>query len=122
MVTPDNSAVPERAQRPSVVARQYAAGDSWVIAVRGELDCDSIPPLREALEEAASQHRTVVLDAGEVTFADSSALGVLLYAHQATDLRIAAAGDRLMRLLKVTAADTVLSLHPSVDEACRPRS
>lgn len=49
----------------------------------------------------------LVLDASQVTFADSSALNRLLLIHQATTLRIAAPAPQLLRLLQITGADQV---------------
>ncbi|WUN43995.1 STAS domain-containing protein [Streptomyces sp. NBC_00306] len=96
---------------------QYAVGDVWVVVARGEVDLNNLPPLTEALTQAAETHATVVLDASGITFADSTFLNLLLRIHQATDLRIAAPGPQLERLLDLTGADGVLDLRPSVDEA-----
>ncbi|WST36071.1 STAS domain-containing protein [Streptomyces sp. NBC_01167] len=96
---------------------QYAVGDAWVVVARGEVDLNNLPPLTEALTQAAETHATVVLDASGITFADSTFLNLLLRIHQATDLRIAAPGPQLERLLDLTGADGVLHLRPSVDEA-----
>ncbi|MGO4457772.1 STAS domain-containing protein [Streptomyces sp. M-16] len=100
-----------------VVAARRAAGAGWVVTARGELDQDTLTPLREALVSAADRHPLVVLDAAGVTFGDSSFLNLLLQVHQMTALRIAAPGDRLRRLFALTGADTVLSLHPDVEDA-----
>ncbi|MFB6824827.1 STAS domain-containing protein [Streptomyces virginiae] len=100
-----------------VVGNGYLAGAGWVVAARGELDQDTLAPLEEALAAAADQHRMVVLDAGSITFGDSSFLNLLLRLHRLTTLRIAAPGEQLRRLFALTGADTVLSLHPSVEDA-----
>ncbi|MGP3683505.1 STAS domain-containing protein [Streptomyces sp. IBSNAI002] len=105
------------AYHDGVVGESYPAGAGWVVAARGELDQDTLPPLEEALVAAADGHRVVVLDAGSITFGDSSFLNLLLRMHQLTTLRIAAPGEQLSRLFALTGADTVLSLHPSVEGA-----
>ncbi|MFD7260457.1 STAS domain-containing protein [Streptomyces sp. NPDC059874] len=102
-----------------VIKDSYLAGAGWVVAAHGELDQDTLGPLEEALASAADQHRLVVLDAGSVTFGDSSFLNLLLRVHHLTTLRIAAPGDQLRRLFALTGADTVLSLHPNVEDAVR---
>lgn len=107
------------ANRESVVGDSYPAGAAWVVAAQGELDQDTLGPLEEALASAAARHRLVVLDAGSVTFGDSSFLNLLLRLHHLTTLRIAAPGDQLRRLFALTGADTVLALHPSVEDAVR---
>ncbi|MCX5152065.1 STAS domain-containing protein [Streptomyces sp. NPDC048550] len=100
-----------------VVGDGYSAGAGWVVAAQGELDQDTLAPLEEALTAAADRHRLVVLDAGSVTFGDSSFLNLLLRVHRLTALRIAAPGEQLRRLFALTGADTVLSLYPSVEDA-----
>jgi anti-anti-sigma factor len=100
-----------------VVAGQYQAGGAWVITARGDLDLESLPPLRAALEAAAAAHPVVVLDVGAVTFGDSTFLGVLLAVRQLTALRVAGAGQTLLRLFSVVGADLVLDLYGSVEEA-----
>lgn len=105
------------AYRPGVVGDGYAAGAGWVVAAAGELDQDTLTPLEEALVSAAGTYPVVVLDAGSITFGDSSFLNLLLRLHHLTALRIAAPGEQLRRLFAVTGADGVLSLHASVEDA-----
>lgn len=100
-----------------VVGNSYPSGAGWVVAAHGELDQDTLAPLETALAAAADRHRLVVLDAGSITFGDSSFLNLLLRLHHTTTLRIAAPGDQLRRLFALTGADTVLSVHPSVEDA-----
>ncbi|WP_030760184.1 STAS domain-containing protein [Streptomyces sp. NRRL F-2664] len=100
-----------------VVGEGYRAGDGWVVSAHGELDQDTLTPLEEALTAAAGRHRLVVLDAASITFGDSSFLNLLLRMHHTTALRVAAPGEQLRRLFAVTGADTVLSVHPSVEDA-----
>ncbi|KMO95341.1 STAS domain-containing protein [Streptomyces roseus] len=100
-----------------VVGKSYPAGAGWVVAAHGELDQDTLAPLEEALATAADRYRLVVLDAAAVTFGDSSFLNLLLRVHHLTTLRIAAPGEQLSRLFALTGADTVLSVHPSVEDA-----
>ncbi|MCM1976702.1 MULTISPECIES: STAS domain-containing protein [unclassified Streptomyces] len=101
----------------NVVGDGYPAGAGWVVVAQGELDQDTLIPLEEALTEAAGLHPLVILDAGAITFGDSSFLNLLLRLHHLTTLRIAAPGEQLRRLFAVTGADTVLSLHESVEAA-----
>lgn len=107
----------EDAYHEGVVGDGYPAGAGWVVTARGELDQDTLAPLEAALASAADQHPLVVLDAGSITFGDSSFLNLLLRMHHLTTLRIAAPGEQLRRLFALTGADGVLSLHPSVEDA-----
>ncbi|MFF3013095.1 STAS domain-containing protein [Streptomyces sp. NPDC057939] len=91
-----------------------------VVTATGEYDADTVGPIAEELTAAAATHRTVVLDASALTFADSSFLNLLIRVHRTTALRIAAPQSQLLRLLEITGADQVLDLHPTLDEAARP--
>ncbi|HKC27080.1 MAG TPA: STAS domain-containing protein [Jatrophihabitans sp.] len=57
-----------------------ADGDRSTLAVAGELDLGSVAELRQhAEDELASRHiRTLTLDLSELTFIDSSGLGLLV--------------------------------------------
>ncbi|WP_436954603.1 STAS domain-containing protein [Streptomyces sp. SudanB182_2057] len=88
-----------------------------VISAHGSYDMCSVKPLAEALDAAAEEHRTVVLDASGITFGDSSLLNLLILAHQKTDLRVAAPTRQIRRLLEITGADTFLKVRETVEEA-----
>jgi anti-sigma B factor antagonist len=63
-----------------------------VVRVDGELDINSADGLRDALDAAESERSSVLrVDAGSVTFLDSTALGVILASAQ----RMAERGGRL---------------------------
>ncbi|MEW2546343.1 STAS domain-containing protein [Streptomyces sp. NPDC047002] len=113
--TPDHD--DRRVAAAPVLGEEYALDGAWVIRVRGDLDLDSLPPLRAALEAAAAAHPVTVLDASGVTFADSSALNLLLDTAQASALRIAAPSEALLRLLRITGADQVLPVWPDAARA-----
>ncbi|MEU0917336.1 STAS domain-containing protein [Streptomyces cyaneofuscatus] len=93
------------------------SGPLPVIAPRGEFDLESLAPLKAQIDAAVAAHGGVVLDAGGITFADSSFLGLLLATHQHADLRIAAPSSTVVRLFSVVGADTVLCVHPTVQDA-----
>ncbi len=87
-----------------------------IVHVGGELDAEAMPQLRSCLVDLVSQGRTdLVLDLRDVTFCDSSALGVLVGAHQ----RVCATGGHielheppqaLRNLLAVSGLDQVLDI------------
>jgi anti-anti-sigma factor len=108
----------EDIDRPELIVKQYAQEGSWVVVAQGDLDADTLPPLAQAMEEAAAAHQVLVLDAAAVSFADSSALNLLLRIHQSTALRIASPRPQLLRLLEITGADEVLGTYPSTADAC----
>lgn len=98
----------------------YDRQDTAVVAAAGEYDVDTLQPIADQLSAAAASHRTVVLDASALTFADSSFLNLLIQLHHTTDLRIAAPRHQLTRLLELTGADQLFDLRPSVEDALRP--
>lgn len=110
------STQPEVSVRPVIVDR-YPIEGAWVVVAAGELDMDTVPVLQGALEAGAASHPSVILDAGAITFADSTALTLLLRMHQATAFRIAAPGPALLQLMRITGADRVLTVRPTVEEA-----
>ncbi|MEV8320197.1 STAS domain-containing protein [Streptomyces sp. NPDC059900] len=108
--------------RPQLTVEQHAREGAWVLVVGGELDAGTIAPLHRAARAAAAAVPTVVLDLGGVTFADSSALNLLIALHHSTALRVAAPQAQLLDLLSMTGADQVLNIYPTTDLACAARS
>jgi anti-sigma B factor antagonist len=87
-----------------------------VIHVGGELDLSSVPQLRSCLSDLVNRGDTnLLLDLSEVTFCDSTALGVFVGAHR----RVVASGGHiefhkppasLRNLLVVSGLDQILHL------------
>ena len=98
--------------------------DGWVVvAVTGELDVYTAPALEEALGELVDADRvSIVVDLTDVSFMDSTGLGLLIKALKWTrekdgTLRIVANTDKILKVFRVTGLDSVLDLHASVSEA-----
>jgi anti-anti-sigma factor len=92
---------------PPVFAVEVDSGvDPVVVRVRGELDLSTAPSLLQALEEAAPESATVVVDLRDVGFLDSSAIGALLRAGRART----AGGGRLQIGSRSAAVDRVLEV------------
>ena len=98
-------------------------GDYTVVAVTGELDVYTAPVLEESLGELIDGgNRELVVDLTEVTFMDSTGLGLLIKAlkwvreHDGS-LRIVANTEKVLKVFRVTGLDGVLSLHASRAEA-----
>jgi anti-anti-sigma factor len=93
--------------------------------VAGELDYDSAPQLRTALEQVPMSPRAgLVIDLAGVTFCDSSGLSVLIAARNLTEsagtsLVLAARPPQLRRILQVTGLADIFSLFASLEEAER---
>lgn len=83
----------------------------------GEIDIVTAPDLRAALEQAcAGDAAAVVVDFAAVTFADSTALSVLIAAHrildaQARSMSIVNVAPTQMRVFTVTGLQGVLGAH-----------
>lgn len=91
-----------------------------VLHVSGELDLASAPRLSEALTELLAD--PVVVDLSECTFLDSAGMGVLLASARALgdsgrSLRVATADPRILRVLEITAVDTLIAVYPDVEGA-----
>jgi anti-anti-sigma factor len=59
------------------------AGDAIVVAPAGEIDLATIDALQAAIDVAATDAETVVLDLREVTFIDSAGLRLVLQSSRA---------------------------------------
>ena len=96
--------------------------DIPVVRVAGELDHETVPALRAAMQETIDGHRDLILDLHAVTFLDSSALGMCVTHHKTLrkrggSLRIANASSRALTLLTLSGLNQVLQLYPTLDAA-----
>ena len=98
-------------------------GTHVVLAPEGKFNLVAAPPLKSRIDDlvAAGKARLVV-DLHAVDFIDSSGLGALIGGlktarQQGGDLRIAAAGEQVRAVLKLTNLDRILAPYPTVDEA-----
>jgi anti-sigma B factor antagonist len=87
------------------------------VTIRGDIDVHSAPRLRDRLDEVLRQEEErVVVHLDEVTFMDSTGLGVLVGAHKA---QVAAGGrfelvcsePRILRIVHLTGLHRVLTIH-----------
>jgi anti-sigma B factor antagonist len=93
-----------------------------VVRLAGELDLYNAEVVREALAEAAGREpERLVVDLGDVSFLDSTALGVLIEARGKLSNRrsflLAAPGLEARRALEVSGLDRHFELHETVDGA-----
>src|ERR1017187_7507601 len=98
--------------------------DLAVFAVGGELDYEVSPQLRTRLVRAIEAgRRRLVLDLSEVTFIDSTAIGVLAGAVARLDeagggsLAVVCTHEKVVQIFEITGLDNVITLHRSRDEA-----
>ena len=93
-----------------------------MVRLRGELDVYNAGLVREALVNAAERGGSrLVVDLQEVTFVDSTVLGVLVEARtHVPDRRsflLAAPGFEVRRALEVSGLDRHFEVHDTVDSA-----
>jgi anti-sigma B factor antagonist len=93
-----------------------------LVRLGGELDLYNAPILRAELARAAARATDrLVVDLSQVTFLDSTALGVLVEARTKLANRraflLAAPGLETRRTLQVSGVERHLGIHASVDDA-----
>jgi anti-sigma B factor antagonist len=93
-----------------------------VVSLAGELDLYNAEEVRSAILEACSaEPEVLVVDLDEVTFIDSTALGVLIEARSRMAdrkaFRLAAPGVETRRALEVSGLDRHFLVHGTVPEA-----
>ena len=114
---------PEEADlRHDPVAGVESSDGAVVVRLAGELDLYNAERLREALADVAAEAPDrLVVELSDVTFVDSTALGVLIEAKQRMQNRnaflLAFAGVETRRALDISALDRHFSVHHSLDAA-----
>lgn len=87
----------------------------------GELDAFTVSQFRQALAELASSKR-LIIDMSGIPFVDSAGLGALIGGIRRTrelggDVAVACDRPTLVRLLRTTGFDRIVSVTETVDEA-----
>ena len=94
-----------------------------LVELTGEADVTNSDALREVLDaEVAKQPRTMIIDLSGLRFMDSSALHVILRANRVMDrqggvLALASPREPVAKMLRLTAADQLIPVYPTVSEA-----
>lgn len=94
-----------------------------VVSAVGEVDVSTAPALRQRLYELPEEAK-VVVDLSDVTFLDSTGLGVLVAALKRVresgaggDLRLVVTRPQVSKVLEVTGLSTVFTVSSSVEDA-----
>jgi anti-sigma B factor antagonist len=91
--------------------------DRLVVRIEGELDMANVGSFEDALA-ANPGFSHVVVDLGGCTFLDSTGVrAIASAARQADSVSIVAIEPGVIRVLEITALDTIVSIHPSLDDA-----
>jgi len=101
-----------------------AGEDLAILVVGGEVDFEVSPQLKARLMKTIKAgRRRLVLDLSDVTFIDSTAIGVIAGAVEKLDeagggsLAIVCTHDKVMQIFEITGLDSVITVHPSREEA-----
>ena len=98
-------------------------GEQTVVHLGGEIDVYTAPLVREKLDEQIQSGRTqLVVDLTDVTFLDSTGLGVLVGRLKLTrtrggSMRLVGTDDRVLKVFSITGLDKVFEIHPTLDAA-----
>lgn len=92
-----------------------------VVHVQGDLDMATTPRVEDALARMGSPQRLVV-DLRECTFVDSAAIRLLTQTAREVEesgatASVVATDPSIRRVLEITAVDTVLPVHSTLDAA-----
>ncbi|MFE2044032.1 STAS domain-containing protein [Streptomyces sp. NPDC059477] len=117
----------ENQTRPAPQPPVRTVGGTTIVALFGEIDLVSAPPLAARLDALASApHPDLVVDLRLVSFIDCAGLGVLcrtrnrVRARQGR-LRLIAGGRRFLRTLRAAQLGGVFDIHPDLPrELTRP--
>ena len=96
--------------------------DRYVITVSGEVDLATSPQLDRAVISAIdSGAASVVIDLTDVTFMDSSGLGVIVRAlkrcrEAENDLDLVITNERVLKVFGITGLDQVIPIHASIQD------
>lgn len=103
------------------IHQEHTDGGETICRPVGELDAFTVSQFRQALAELAASPR-LVIDMSGVPFVDSAGLGALIGGIRRTremggDVAVACNRPTLIRLLRTTGFDRIVTVAESVDEA-----
>jgi anti-sigma B factor antagonist len=96
--------------------------DRYLITVSGEVDLATSPELDIAIIAAIDSGATsVVIDLSDVSFMDSSGLGVIVRAlkrcrEAENDLDLVITNERVLKVFGITGLDQVIPIHASIQD------
>jgi anti-sigma B factor antagonist len=95
-----------------------------ILVVGGEVDFEVSPQLKARLMRAIKGgSRRLILDLTDVTFIDSTAIGVIAGTVEKLDemgggsLAVVSGHEKVIQIFEITGLDNLMTIHPSRDEA-----
>jgi anti-sigma B factor antagonist len=107
----------------AVLVRTTESGTRSILVVEGEVDAHTAPQLKAAIATALDKGSTeVIADLDQVTFMDSTGLGVLVgglkrLREVGGELRIVCSRRPILRILEITGLDKVIPLYSALAQA-----
>ena len=97
-------------------------GDAAVVTVAGEVDAHTAGAVRTAVEAAIGPQARVVVDLTDVSFLDSTGLGVFVTAlkhlhEQQGSLDLVITSPRVLKVFELTGLDVVIPIHAALEDA-----
>ncbi|CQR59484.1 STAS domain-containing protein [Streptomyces leeuwenhoekii] len=109
------------------VSRHTTADGVHVVTLAGDIDHTTADILRQALTAPDGTAPHTVADFRDVTFMDSSGINILVAANNTACsrggwLRLAHTPTPVLDLLHIVGLDTIIPLHPTLDDALTPQT
>ena len=106
---------PESLGQQLPVTIESPAANASVVSLAGELDLSTIPMLEKRLLEQIRVKDAVIVDLTNVTFIDSSGIGLLIRAFRSCEnaeplMTVIAAGSQVERVFQLAGIDRALPL------------
>ena len=105
------------------IKTERVGGDTYVIALAGEVDLYTAPEFKQQLLDVIGQGgKEVVVDFTDTTFIDSTTLGVLVGGVKRLrtndgQLSLVCSDRNITKIFEITGLDRVFTIYPSRDEA-----
>lgn len=101
-------------------------GATTLLVLRGDLELNTAPDLREALVGVIGERARIVVDLEAVDFLDSAGLGILVGGLKRArerdgDLELVCSSRAVLRPLQLTGLDRVFTIHGGRDVALEDR-
>jgi anti-sigma B factor antagonist len=104
---------------------QRVADSTYIVSITGEIDLSTGPAFSSALHAALDAGASrLIVDLSECGFMDSTGISILVGAndqldHSGKPVAVVTNHSHVLRVLQITAVDTILTLYPSRSAALR---
>lgn len=107
---------------PSFGVTSKPTASGTMVTVTGELDAHTAPQVREVVEAAITPSTRLVVDLTDVTFLDSTGLGVFVTALKHLrevdgTLDLVITSPRVLKVFELTGLDVVIPIHEDISGA-----